>query len=77
MLVYTTGTGVNGFTFDPGIGVFFLSHPNMKIPENGKIYSDNEGNRTHFKQPIKDFIIANLKILLIKKSHIHQDILAH
>ena len=56
MLVYTTGTGVNGFTFDPGIGVFFLSHPNMKIPENGKIYSVNEGNRTHFKQPIKDFI---------------------
>ena len=32
MLVYTTGNGVNGFTFDPGIGVFFLSHPNMKIP---------------------------------------------
>ena len=33
MLVYTTGNGVNGFTFDPGIGVFFLSHPNMKIPK--------------------------------------------
>lgn len=56
MLVYTTGTGVNGFTFDPGIGVFFLSHPNMKIPENGKIYSVNEGNLAHFKQPVKEFI---------------------
>jgi len=56
MLVYTTGTGVNGFTFDPGIGVFFLSHPDMKIPEDGKIYSVNEGNLTHFKQPVKEFI---------------------
>ena len=45
MLVYTTGNGVNGFTFDPSIGVFLLSHPNMKTPENGKIYSINEGNR--------------------------------
>ena len=44
MLVYTTGNGVNGFTFDPSIGVFFLSHPNMKSPEDGKIYSINEGN---------------------------------
>jgi fructose-1,6-bisphosphatase I len=56
MLVYTTGTGVNGFTFDPGIGVFFLSHPDMKIPEDGKIYSVNEGNLTYFKQPVKEFI---------------------
>lgn len=44
MLVYTTGHGVNGFTYDPGIGVFFLSHPNMIIPQDGKIYSVNEGN---------------------------------
>ena len=56
MLVYTTGNGVNGFTFDPGIGVFFLSHPNMKIPENGAIYSVNEGNLSSFKQPVKDYI---------------------
>ena len=56
MLVYTTGNGVNGFTFDPGIGVFFLSHPNMKIPENGAIYSVNEGNLFSFKQPVKDYI---------------------
>ena len=56
MLVYSTGNGVNGFTFDPGIGVFFLSHPNMKIPENGKIYSVNEGNLSSFKKPVVDFI---------------------
>ena len=39
MLVYTTGKGVNGFTLYPGLGVFFLSHPAMKTPKNGKIYS--------------------------------------
>ena len=42
--------------FDPGIGVFFLSHPNMKIPENGAIYSVNEGNLSSFKQSVKDYI---------------------
>ena len=44
MLVYTTGNGVNGFTLDPTIGEFCLSHPNMKTPESGRIYSMNEGN---------------------------------
>lgn len=43
MLVYTTGYGVNGFTLEPSIGEFCLSHPNMRIPEQGKIYSINEG----------------------------------
>jgi len=42
MLVYTTGTGVNGFTMDPAIGEFFLSHPSMKFPESGMIYSIND-----------------------------------
>ena len=56
MLVYTTGTGVNGFTFDPSIGVFFLSHPNMKIPNQGKIYSVNEGNLNQFKKPVAEYI---------------------
>lgn len=51
MLVFTTGNGVNGFTFDPSIGVFCLSHPDMKIPQNGKIYSVNEGNRHSFTNP--------------------------
>ena len=56
MLVYTTGNGVNGFTFDPGIGVFFLSHPNMKIPASGRLYSVNEGNLNEFKEAIKKYI---------------------
>jgi len=44
MLVYSTGQGVNGFTLDPGIGEFLLSHPNLRIPETGAIYSFNEGH---------------------------------
>ncbi|NPA53030.1 MAG: class 1 fructose-bisphosphatase [Aquificae bacterium] len=44
MLVYSTGKGVNGFTLDPSVGMFLLSHPNMKMPEKGKIYSINEAN---------------------------------
>lgn len=56
MLVYTTGKGVNGFTLDPSIGEFCLSHPNMKIPKNGKIYSINEGYYIHFPDGVKKFI---------------------
>jgi fructose-1,6-bisphosphatase I len=44
MLVYTAGQGVNGFTLDPSIGEFCLSHPNMRMPESGRIYAMNEGN---------------------------------
>lgn len=56
MLVYTIGNGVNGFTFDPTIGVFYLSHPDIKIPKNGSIYSVNEGNYPFFDQGIKDYL---------------------
>ena len=56
MLVYTTGKGVNGFTLDPSIGEFCLSHPDMKIPKHGKIYSINEGNYAHFPDGVKKFI---------------------
>ena len=56
MLVYTTGKGVNGFTLDPSIGEFCLSHPDMQIPECGVIYSINEGNYVHFPQGVKDYI---------------------
>ncbi len=56
MLVYTTGDGVNGFTLNPAIGSFYLSHPNMQFPENGSIYSVNEGNYIHFPQGIKNYI---------------------
>jgi fructose-1,6-bisphosphatase I len=56
MLVYTTGKGVNGFTLDPSIGEFCLSHPNMHIPEDGSIYSINEGNYVHFPKGVKQYI---------------------
>ena len=56
MLVYTTGDGVNGFTLNPAIGTFYLSHPNMRFPEDGKIYSCNEGNYIHFPQGVKDYL---------------------
>jgi fructose-1,6-bisphosphatase I len=56
MLVYTTGHGVNGFTLNPAIGTFYLSHPNMKFPEDGIIYSINEGNYVHFPQGVKDYL---------------------
>ena len=56
MLVYTTGNGVNGFTLDPSIGVFCLSHPEMQIPQDGKIYSVNEGNYVHFPEGVKRYI---------------------
>lgn len=56
MLVYTTGKGVNGFTLDPSIGEFCLSHPNMKTPEKGNVYSINEGNYLHFPDGVKKYI---------------------
>lgn len=56
MLVYTTGHGVNGFTLNPAIGTFYLSHPHMQFPKDGKIYSVNEGNYIHFHQGVKDYI---------------------
>lgn len=56
MLVYTTGHGVNGFTLNPAIGTFYLSHPNMKFKEDGNIYSINEGNYVHFPQGVKDYL---------------------
>jgi fructose-1,6-bisphosphatase I len=56
MLVYTTGNGVNGFTLNPAIGTFYLSHPNLQFPKDGNIYSINEGNYVHFPQGVKDYI---------------------
>ena len=56
MLVYTTGKGVNGFTLDPSIGEFCLSHPDMKMPENGRIYAMNEGNINICEPGIKEYI---------------------
>ena len=56
MLVYSTGNGVNGFTLDPSIGVFCLSHPNMQVPKDGSIYSVNEGNYFEFSENVREYI---------------------
>jgi fructose-1,6-bisphosphatase I len=56
MLVYTTGKGVNGFTLDPSIGEFCLSHPDMTIPKSGAMYSVNEGNYLHFPDGVKKYM---------------------
>ena len=56
MLVYTTGKGVNGFTLNPSTGEFCLSHPDMKMPENGRIYAMNEGNVNICESGIKKYI---------------------
>lgn len=56
MLVYTTGKGVNGFTLDPSIGEFCLSHPNMRTPETGRLYAMNEGNIDECEQGVRDYI---------------------
>ncbi len=56
MLVYTTGQGVHGFTLDPTVGEFLLSHPNMRMKERGKIYSVNEGNYEYWDEPTRKAI---------------------
>jgi len=56
MLVYTTGSGVNGFTLDPAVGEFFLSHPDMTFPESGTVYSINDALLDAAPQAIKQFI---------------------
>lgn len=56
MLVYTTGNGVHGFTLDPSYGEFILSHPNIRIPEKGRIYSVNESHFDYWDQNIKNYI---------------------
>jgi fructose-1,6-bisphosphatase I len=56
MLVYTTGKGVNGFTLDPSIGEFCLSHADMKMPVDGRLYAMNEGNIKICEQGLCDYI---------------------
>jgi fructose-1,6-bisphosphatase I len=56
ILVYTTGHGVNGFTYEPTLGEYFLSHDQMKIPAEGKIYSINEGSANSFSEPVRKYI---------------------
>ncbi len=56
MLVFTTGDGVHGFTLNPSIGEFFLSHPNITIPEKGKYFSVNEGNYNYWDKEVQRYI---------------------
>lgn len=56
MLVYTTGHGVNGFTYEPSLGEFVLSHADMMCPEDGRIFSINEGGYRGFSQDVVDFV---------------------
>lgn len=56
MLVYSTGHGVNGFTLDPSLGTYYLSHPDLKTPSNGKIYSINEGNIQLCEKGVQDYV---------------------
>lgn len=56
MLVYTSGSGVNGFTLDPSIGEFCLSHPQMRMPETGQIYSMNEGNLNDTTPAVQHYV---------------------
>lgn len=53
MLVYTTGDGVHGFTYDPSVGEFFLSHENIRVPAKGSTYSINEGNYSRWPDGLK------------------------
>ena len=56
MLVYTTGDGVHGFTYEPSIGEFLLSHPNIRTPERGRIYSVNEGNYAKWPVGVRRYV---------------------
>lgn len=56
MLVYTSGNGVNGFTLDPSLGTFCLSHPDIKLPKDGTIYSINEGNYNQLEPAVQQYI---------------------
>ncbi|HAI83649.1 MAG TPA: class 1 fructose-bisphosphatase [Chitinophagaceae bacterium] len=58
MMVYATRRGVNGFTLDPSIGEFCLSHPNIQCPKNGKIYSVNHGNFFQYDEGVRNYINA-------------------
>lgn len=56
MFVFTTGNGVHGFTLDPTVGEFFLSHPDIQMPERGKIYSVNEGNEAQWDDKVRGWV---------------------
>nr|CAB3465114.1 unnamed protein product [Digitaria exilis] len=63
-LVLSTGNGVNGFTLDPSLGEFILTHPNIKVPKKGKIYSVNEGNAKNWDGPTANMVADIHRTLL-------------
>ena len=56
ILVYSVGNGVHGFTLDPAVGAYLLSHENIRMPDQGKYYSVNEAYYDHFPRPYQAFI---------------------
>jgi fructose-1,6-bisphosphatase I len=56
VMVYTVGNGVHGFTLDPTVGEFLLSHEDIRIPERGKIFSVNEGNYNYWDDGVRNYI---------------------
>ena len=56
MFVYTTGRGVNGFTYEPSLGEYILSHQNMHMPKDGKVYSINEGSYKSFAPKVVNYV---------------------
>jgi fructose-1,6-bisphosphatase I len=56
MFVFTSGHGVHGFTLDPSVGEFFLSHPDIRMPDRGKLYSVNEGNEAVWDPRVRDWV---------------------
>jgi fructose-1,6-bisphosphatase I len=56
MFVYTAGNGVNGFTLEPSVGAYFISHPNIKMPAHGTLYSVNEANADSFPEPYRKYL---------------------
>ncbi|MBA0606376.1 hypothetical protein Godav_018849 [Gossypium davidsonii] len=63
-LVLSTGEGVNGFTLDPSLGEFILTHPDIKIPKKGKIYSVNEGNAKNWDGPTAKYVLIQFRNVL-------------
>lgn len=67
MFVYTCGNGVNGFTLDPAIGSFLLSHPDIRVPDKGSIYAINEGNELLWDEEVRRYVQVIKKNNLISK----------
>ncbi len=72
MFVFATSRGVNGFTLDPSIGEFYLSHPNIKCPENGAIVSVSFSNIHHYPGPVRQYLEHCQLVNKEKENHFSQ-----